>query len=299
VSIHYILALAAIENMEIHQMDVKTAFFNGDLEEEIYMEQPEGFTQEGENLMCKLHKSLYGLKQTPRAWNKKLDAFLKNIKFVRSDADFSVYVAQVGDVKFFIVVYGNDLILVCDNKDKLLQVKEELSRKFEMKDLGDLHFFLGMEVEKDRAQHLLYINQIGYLKEILKRFHMEDCKAIEVPLDPKTKLKKNENKDVEMVKVPYQQVVGSLMYAMLCTRLDLAYPISVVSQHMANPSIEHWIAVKRIFRYLQGILQFKLRFGGLVPQGLVEYCDADWAGDLEDRRSTTGFVFIMGGGAIS
>jgi len=110
----------------------------------------------------------------------------------------------------------DDLILLCNNKDKLLQMKEKLSQKLEMKDLGDLHFFLGMQVERDRAQCFLYINQIKYLKDILKRFCMEDCKAIEVPLNPKTKLKKNENKDVEMVKVPYQQVVGSLMYAMLC-----------------------------------------------------------------------------------
>jgi hypothetical protein len=197
-------------------MDVKTAFLNGDLEEEIYMEQPEGFTQEGEHLVCKLHKSLYGLKQFPRAWNQKLDVFLKNIEFVRSDANFCVYVAQVEDVKFFIVIYVNDLILVCNNKNKLLQVKEELFRKFEMKDLGDLHFSFGMEVERDHAQRLLYINQIGYLKEIFKRFRMEDCKTIGMPLDPKTKLKKNVNKDDEMVKVPYQQVVGSLMYAMLC-----------------------------------------------------------------------------------
>jgi hypothetical protein len=148
VSIRYILTLATIEDMEIHQIDIKTTFFNGDLKEEIYMEQPEGFTQEGEHLVCKLHKSLYGLKQSPRAWNQKLDAFLKIIEFVRSDADFSVYLAQVGDVKFFIVVYINDLILMCNIKDKLLQMKEELSRKFEMKDLGNLHFFLGMEVEK-------------------------------------------------------------------------------------------------------------------------------------------------------
>jgi hypothetical protein len=239
VSICCILALAAIENMEIHQMDIKTTFLNGDLKKKIYMEQPEGFTQEGEQLVCKLHKSLYGLKQSPRAWNQKLDVFLKSIKFVRSDADFSGYVAQVGDVKFFIVVYVDDFILVCDNKDKLLQMKEELSQKFEMKDLGDLHFFFGMEVERDCAQCLLYINQTGYFKEILKRFRMEDCKAIRVPLDPKTKLKKNENKDVEMVKVPCQQVVGSLMYAMLCTQSDLAYSISMVNQHMVNLSIEH------------------------------------------------------------
>ncbi len=120
VSIHCILALAAIEDIEIHQIDVKTSFFNGDLEEEIYMEQPKGFTQEGEHLVCKLHKSLYGLEQSSRAWNKKLDVFLKNIEFVTSDAKFSVYIAQVGDVKFFIVVYVDDLILVCNNKDKLL-----------------------------------------------------------------------------------------------------------------------------------------------------------------------------------
>jgi hypothetical protein len=167
-------------------------------------------------------------------------------------------------------VYVDDLILVCNNKDKLLQVKEKLSQNFEMKDLGNLHFFLGMEVERDLAQRLLYVNQIGYLKEIFKHFHMEDCKAIRVPLDPKIKLKKNVNKDDEMVKVPYQQAVGSLMYAMLCTRPDLAYPISVVSQYMANPSLEHWIAVKHIFRYLQGTLQFKLCFRGLTPQGLVK-----------------------------
>jgi histone deacetylase 1/2 len=236
--------------MEIHQMDIKIAFFNGDLKEEIYMEQLEGFTHESEHLMCKLHKSLYRLKQLPRAWNQKLNIFLKIIEFVRSDADFSVYVAQVGDVKFYIIIYVVDLILVCNNKNKLLQVKEELFRKFKMKDLGDLHFFLGMEVERDRAQCLLYINQNGYLKEILKCFRMKDCKAIGVPLDPKTKLKKNVNKDDEMVNVPYQQAMGFLMYAMLYTQPDLAYPISVVSQHMVNPSLEHWIVVKHIFRYL-------------------------------------------------
>ncbi len=129
VSIHCVLALVAIKDMEIHQMDVKTTFINGDLD----MEQPKGFTQEGEHLVCKLHKPLYGLKQSPRAWNQKLDVFLKSIEFVRSDANFSMYVAQAGDVKFFIVVYVDDLILVCNNKDKLLEVKEELSQKFEMK----------------------------------------------------------------------------------------------------------------------------------------------------------------------
>jgi hypothetical protein len=120
VSICCIFALAAIEDMEIHQMDVKTTFLNGDLEEKIYMEQPQGFTQKGEHLVCKLHKSSYGLKKSPRAWNQKLDVFLKIIEFLKSDANFSVYVVQAGDVKFFIAIYVNDLILVCNNEYKFL-----------------------------------------------------------------------------------------------------------------------------------------------------------------------------------
>ncbi len=244
-SIRCILVLAALEDMEIHQMDVKTTFLNGKLKKEIYMEQPQGFVhQGGEHFVCKLQKSLYGLKQSPRAWNQKLDAFLKSIEFMKSEADHSVYVAQVGDVKFFIVVYVDDFILVCNDQNKILQIKEELSQKFEMKDLKELHFFLGMEVERNHDERLLRINQIKYLKEILKRFQMEECKPIGVPLDPKVKLQRNANGNDESKGFPYQQAVGSLMYAMLCTQPDLAYPISVLSQHMANPNMEHWMAVK-------------------------------------------------------
>ncbi len=170
-SIRCILALAALEDMEIHQMDMKTAFLNGELEKEIYMEHPQRFVHEGgEHLMCKLHKSLYGLKQSLRAWNQKLDAYFKSIEFMKSEANPSVYIAQVGDVKFFIVVYVDDFILVCNDQNKLLQIKEELSQKFKMKDMGELHFFLGMEVERNHDERLLCMNQIKYLKEILKRF---------------------------------------------------------------------------------------------------------------------------------
>jgi hypothetical protein len=210
-SIHCILTLVALENMEIHQMDMKITFFNGELEKEIYMEQLQGFMhQGGEHLMCKLHKSLYGLKQSPRAWNQKLDVFLKNIEFMKSEADPSVYVAQVGDVKFFIVVYVDDLILMCNDQNKLLQIKEELSQKFEMKDLGELHFFFGMEVERNCNERLPCINQIKYLKEILKHFRMEDCKPIRIPFDPRSKLQRNVNGNDELKGFPYQQVVWVL-----------------------------------------------------------------------------------------
>jgi hypothetical protein len=139
-------------------------------------------------------------------------------------------------------------------KTNFLHIKKELNQKFEMKDLGELHFFLGMEVERNCDQRLLRINQITYLKEILKHFRMEEWKPIGVPFDPKMKLQRNANGNDESKGFPYQQAVGSLMYAMLCTRSDLAYLISVLSQHMANPSMEQWMAIKRIFRYLQSTL---------------------------------------------
>ncbi len=126
---------------------------------------------------------------------------------------------------------------------------------------------------------------------------MEECKPIRVPLDPKVKLQRNANGNDESKGFPYQQA-KSLMYAMLCTRPDLAYPISMLNQHMANPNMEHWMAVKRIFRYLQDTLQMKLQFGATPCKEVLGYCDADWGGDFEDRRSTTGFVFMIGGGAI-
>jgi hypothetical protein len=168
-----------------------------------------------------------------------------------------------------------------------------------MKDLGELQFFLGMEVERNRDERLLLINQIKYLKEILKHFGMEECKPIRVPFNPKVKLQRNANGNDESKGFPYQQVVGTLMYAMLCTHLDLAYPISVLSQHMVNPSMEHWMAIKGIFRYLQGMLQMKLQFGATPSKEVLGYCDVDSGGDLENRRSTTRFVFMIGGGAIS
>jgi histone deacetylase 1/2 len=131
---------------------------------------------------------LYGLKQSPKAWNQKLDAFFKSIEFIKNETNSNVYVAQVGDVKFFIVIYVDDLILVCNNQNKLLQIKEELNQKFEMRDLGELHFFLGMGLERNRDQRLLRINQIKYLKKILKHILMEEYKPIKIPFDPKVKL---------------------------------------------------------------------------------------------------------------
>uniref|UniRef100_A0A2N9GEX0 Integrase catalytic domain-containing protein n=1 Tax=Fagus sylvatica TaxID=28930 RepID=A0A2N9GEX0_FAGSY len=222
-SIKAVLALVADQDMELEQLDVKTAFLHGNLEEEIFMEQPEGFKQPGtENLVCRLKKSLYGLKQSPRQWYKRL--------------------------------------------------KSLLHKEFEMKDLGAAKKILGMEIRRDR--------------EARKLLSGSQCP-------------KNEEEIENMSKVPYASAVGCLMYAMVCTRPDLAHAVSTVSRYMANPGREHWNAVKWISRYLKGTAEHGILFSRQPgTNSVVGYVDADYAGEVDDRRSTTGYVFTLSGGPI-
>ena len=284
--------------------DVKTAFLNGDLEEDIYMEQPSGFVQRGhEHLVCKLRKSLYGLKQASRAWYQKIDASLLDLGFERSVADHSLYFAQVGPHVMLVLVYVDDLIILSSNMESMVALKSKLEDEYEMTDLGELHYCLGVEFARDRVARTITMSQAKYMEEVLERFGMEDCKPIGTPLDTKVKLVKLSNEEYDadarrMASVPYKSAVGSLMYAMVATRADLAFAISTVSQHMARPGWSHWMAVKRIMRYLKGSLHLKLQLGGQHIK-LQGYCDADWAGDVNDRRSTTGYAFSLGDGVVS
>lgn len=303
-TIRCILALGAAMDLEIHQMDVKTAFLNGELEEDIYMDQPQGFGQDGlEHLVCKLKKSLYGLKQSPRTWYQRIDSFFTKEGFTRSQADHSLYIKQTGEYLLIVLIYVDDLIILASHLTKLAWLKAKLKAEFEMSDLGELKYCLGVEFERDRKARTITMSQKKYIEEVLKRFNMEECKPISTPLDVNVKLLKLSEEEFEelqgeMEGVPYKAGVGSLMYAMVGTRADLAFPVSMVSQFMSKAGPAHWSAVKRIMRYLQGTLDYKLCLGG-KDVALRGYCDADWAGDASERRSTTGYVFFVGVGAIS
>ena len=305
-SIRTLLALAAIEDLEVHQMDVKTAFLNGDLEEEIYMDQPEGYASKGqESLVCKLSKTLYGLKQSPRAWYKKIDEYFASQGLKKSHADPNIYVLRITNGFIIIALYVDDLIIVCNNTELLLKTKSHLATRFEMKDLEEIHYILGMQITRDREKHMISLSQQKYLENILQRFGMEDCKPLATPLDSNSKLSRDMSPQIpkevkEMMGIPYQNAVSNLVYAMIGTWADISYPVGVVSQYMTNPSPQHWIAVKCILRYLQGTLDHVLQYGG-SSSGLqvVGYCDADYAGDIDTRRSTTGYTFLLAGGAIS
>jgi hypothetical protein len=296
-SIRTVLAIAAVRRYTVHQMDVKTAFLNGELEEEIYMEQPEGAEVSGkERLVWKLRKSLYGLKQAPRVWNEKLDAYLKEVGFRRCESDHSVYVNE--SLKVILLVYVDDL-LIAGQLEGVLKTKEMLSSKFDMSDLGQVHWLLGMKVEVHPGG--IRMSQQLYVEGVLKKFGMEDCHPVGTPLEGRLTEAKDldEREKEEMENVPYRQAIGCLMYLMVGTRPDLAVAVSQVSRFMENPGPQHWQAVKHILRYLRGTASWCLNYSSEGKLDLVGYCDADWAGDQDTRRSTTGYTFVLGGASIT
>jgi hypothetical protein len=226
-----------------------------------------------------------------------------NKGFTRSRADHSLYVLQTCHYIVIIIIYVDNLIILANNVDMINKLKASLERKFEMSDLGELHFFLGVHFERDRRSRTITMHQRSYIESVLERFGMADCKLIGTLLDSKTSLAKLSDEEHEehlhkMKDVSYQEAVGSLMYAMVATRPDLAFAVSVVSRFMSKPGPMHWMAVKRIMRYLKGTLDMKLRIGG-KDINVEGYSDADWAGDVENRRSTSGYVFFVGEGAVS
>ncbi len=303
-SIRTLLSIVAMRDYELEQLDVKTAFLHGELDEDIYMDQPEGFVIPGkEDFVCKLKKSLYGLKQSPRQWYKRFDSFMLSNGFKRSNYDSCVYLKTVNGSAIYLLLYVDDMLIAAKDKSEIAKLKSQLSNEFEMKDLGAAKKILGMEIIRDRKAGKLYLSQQGYIEKVLRRFNMHDAKPVSTPLAAHFKLSSalcpESEYDIEyMSRVPYSSAVGSLMYAMVCSRPDLSHALSVVSRFMANPGKEHWKAVQWIFRYLRGSSNACLQFGK-SGDGLVGYVDSDYAGDLDKRRSLTGYVFTVGGCAVS
>ncbi|OAE29694.1 hypothetical protein AXG93_509s1470 [Marchantia polymorpha subsp. ruderalis] len=309
-TIRLVCALAAIFDLVMDQMDVVTAFLYGYLEEEIYMRQPVGFEVKGkERLVCRLLKSLYGLKQAPRQWNTRFDQFMKAQGFFWSVYDPCVYMKKVNDETFnliILVLYVDDMLILAKNQSDVDECKSKLKSAFKMKDMGESKRILGMEIHRDHEQKKLWLSQGKYVRRILDRFNMMDSKGVWTPLAAHFKLSAAQCPTDAVEKgnmscVPYEQAVGSLMYLMVCTRPDIAFAMGKVSRYMSNPGKVHWEAVKWILRYLKSTLDYGLLFDGLLDnaKSLFGYVDADYGQDLDKRRSTTGYVFTLGGGSIS
>lgn len=276
-------------------MDVKTAFLNGKLEEEIYMEQPEGFVIQGqENKVCKLIKSLYGLKQAPKQWHQKFDQVILSNGFKINQSDKCVYSRFVNGKGVIICLYVDDMLIFGTDLEQVKNTKKLLSENFDMKDLGEADVILGIKIF--RSKNNLMISQSHYIEKVLKRFNKFNCSPISIPFEVSSKLSKNTGRVVAQNE--YAKVVGSLMYAMTCTRPDIAYAVGRLSRHTSNPGVQHWEAVNRVFKYLKKTIDYGLEYSGF-PSVLEGYTDASWITNQEDYASTSGWIFKLGGGAVS
>lgn len=283
-------------------MDAITAFLHGELNENIYILQPEGFT-DGSNKVCKLKKSMYGLKQSSRVWNEKLNSVLVNFGLTRSNVDQCVYFKIGGESILILAIYVDDILIFSNDHQVEQKLKSELVNNFKIKDMGEASSVLGMRITRDQEAGTISIDQSKYIAEVLTRFGMTDSNPVSTPLDLNQKISlemspKTESEKREMRQVPYQEAIGSIMYAAQVTRPDICFAVSTLSRYNNNPGKPHWNAVKRVMRYLKGTINNKLTYCR-NGSGLTGFCDADWGGDCDYRRSTTGYIFMMQSAAIS
>ena len=297
-TIRTILAVAAQSNWKIFQLDVKSAFLHGELKENVYVRQPEGFIKKGEEeKVYKLKKALYGLKQAPRAWYNRIEGYFLDEEFDRCPIEHTLFTKKKGGKILIVSLYVDDLIFTGNDRAMCDEFKKSMMMEFEMSDLGKMKHFLGVEVKQ--SVNGIFVCQKRYAREVLARFGMEESNAVRNPIVPGTKLTKDENGEKVDATI-FKQLVGSLMY-LTVTRPDLMYGVCLISRFMANPRMSHWLAAKRILRYLKGTIELGIfyRRSESSSTRLMAFTDSDYAGDLDDRRSTTGCVFLIGSGAIS
>lgn len=290
-TIRTVLHLTATRRWPVHQLDVKNAFLHGDLAERVYCHQPAVFVDKlHPDHVCLLVKSLYGLKQAPRAWFQRLGNYLRSIGFVSTGSDTSLFVYKQGYAMAYLLVYVDDIILTASTSSLLRQVVQALCREFAIKDLGDLRFFLGVQVRCDATGFSL--SQAQYTEDILERAGMANCKPASTPVDAQQKLSAADGEPASDGTF-YRSITGALQNLTL-TRPDIAYAVNQACLYMHSPRAAHWNLVKRILRYLRGSINDGLFITASPSTELKAYSDADWAGCPDTRRLTSGYCVFLG-----
>lgn len=291
-SFRLIICFANQFNLLVHHMDVKTAFLNGELKEEIYMKVPEGINNQN-NYVCKLNKALYGLKQAARCWFEVFEKSLKEKGFQNSSVDRCIYVLNNGDVlkNIYVVLYVDDLVIACAEIETMNNFKRYLMSRFEMSDLKEIKLFLGIKISRNNDTVML--DQSAYINSVLGKFSMQDCNPVNTPLE--SKLNYEALNCEESYNAPCRNVIGCLMYIMLCTRPDLSTSINILSRYTNKNNKELWQCLKRVLRYLKGTINLKLCYKRSAYSNILcGYVDSDWGGnDTTDRKSTTGYLFKL------
>ena len=300
-TLHLIIAIATQLDLELHHVDVKSAYLNGKLDEEIYLTQPQEY-EDGTPRVARLLKAIYGLKQAGRVWNQLLNHTFTELGYQRSAVDPCLYYRRKPGELVIVGVHVDDMPLAANGITRIKDAKAEIAGKFEITDLDELTRIVGLEVKRDRKNRMTYINQNLYIRKVLDRFNMSNCNPVKTPLDLNVKLRKRDNpeRDPKMANIPYQELIGSLLYAARGTRPDISFAVQHLSQFLSNPSIEHWTQAKRVLRYLKGTIDLGIKYSAdaKTPHPYA-YSDADWGADLSDRRSVSGYVFKLANGPIA
>ena len=305
-SLRALLALAAAEDFEIHQMDVETAFLHGELEEELYIEAPEG-SDYPKGTVLRLAKSLYGLKQAPRQWNKALHSFITSQGFRQSVLDTGVYYRGSGSTATYLAVYVDDLLIFGHDLAFISAFKSSLNSTFKIKDLGEVSTILGMEVKRDRPRRLITLSQTPFLRNLISKYHLNpDVKhgAKSVPMTKavfKTAIDGDSSLAANIEGIyPYRSALGAILYANTCSRPDISFAVSSLAGHCSNPKKMHWLAIMDLLRYISDTQDLCITYGGRHCTNQIElFADADFSKHPEIRRSRSGFVIFLNGGPIS
>ncbi|KAI3501210.1 hypothetical protein L1887_29073 [Cichorium endivia] len=294
-TIRTLISVAAQRNWLVYQLDVKSAFLNGELKEVVHVTQPQGFIREGEETkVYRLRRALYGLKQAPRAWFNRIESYFMREGFKKSNYDHTLFIKKLEENMLFVSLYVDDLIYAGNDPEMCRSFKQSMQKEFEMTDLGKMKFFLGVEV--NQSPEGISLCQSQYAKEVLKRFKMSEANGVKNPIVPGTNLMKLvAGKDVDSTL--YMSLIGSLMY-LTVTRPNLMYVVSLLARFMAKPKEEHMAIAKRVLRYVKGTMNYGLHYGKDREQKLRVYTDSNYARDLEDRKSTSGYVCLFNGAAI-
>ncbi|XP_019188316.1 PREDICTED: uncharacterized protein LOC109182623 [Ipomoea nil] len=294
-TIRTLLAVAAAKNWHLHQMDVNNAFLNGDLDEEVYMQPPLGFSGGRKEQVCKLIKSLYGLKQASRQWNTKLTIALKHMGFKQAVPDSSLFIRGKNRSLVALLVYVDDIVLASESLEIIQNVKQQLSTSFLLKDLGPLRYFLGLEVARHKMG--IAVCQRKYAIELLEDIGFTNAKPVFSPTVPSHKLSKNEGEFLQDSS-QYRRIVGKLLYLTI-TRPDITFATQQLSQFLDNPTDLHLQAAHRVLRYIKAAPGQGLFFPSTSDLHLKAYSDSDWGACVDTRRSVTGFCIFLGNALIS
>ena len=311
-SLRALLSLAAVEDWEIHQVDVETAFLNATLEEDLYMEAPLGFGYPPGSVF-KLHKSLYGLKQAPRVWNKALNDWLVSRDFKQNVIDTSVYSRGSGSSAIHLAVYVDDILIFGHDKEFISSFKLALHAQFAIKDMGEVKQILGMLVTRDRVKRTISLSQTDYLIRLVKQFGLDPGKIYSskpVPISKaavKTVVSTvngmGSGAPIEP-NIPFRSLLGGLNYACTCSRPDISFAVSSLASHCVDPRKMHWQALVDLLRYISDTKDIAITYGGpLIPGSSVNqvqlFADADFSRNPDIKKSRSGFVIFLNGGAIA